>query len=64
MLPPRGGGGEHFSKTFSIFYMLNSKNMFSTHIFQLVLSNEKTAFVDKSSVKPTIFFIELKYHFL
>ena len=21
-----GGGGKHFSKTFSIFYMLNSKN--------------------------------------
>ena len=42
-----GGGGEHFSKTFFIFYMLN----------------EKTAFVDKSRVEPTIFFIE-KYHFL
>ena len=30
-------GGKHFSKTFSIFYMLNGKKEFSTHIFQLVL---------------------------
>ena len=53
-----GGGGKHFSKTFSIFYMLNSKKEFSTHIFNWYLSNEKTAFVDKSRVQPTIFFIE------
>ena len=32
--------------------------MLSTHIFQLVLSNEKTVFADYARVKPTIFFIE------
>ena len=47
-------GGKHFSKTFSIFCMLNSKNRF----FNWYLSNKKTAFVDKSRVEPTIFFIE------
>ena len=50
--------GKHFRKTFSIFYMLNSKNSFQTIFFNWYLSNEKTAFVDKSRVKPTIFFIE------
>ena len=50
-------GGKHFSKTFSIFYMLNSKN----RVFNL--SNEKTAFVDKSRVEPTIFSWK-KYRFL
>ena len=34
--------------------MLNSKNRF----FNPYLSNEKTAFVDKSRVEPSIFFIE------
>ena len=40
--------GEHFSKTFSIFYMLNmcNKNIVLTHIFELLgLSNEKNSFV-------------------
>ena len=46
--------GEHFSKTFSIFYMLNFQLIF----FDWYLSNEKTAFVDKSRVEPTILFIE------
>ena len=45
---------EFFSKTFSIFFMLNSKN----RVFNWYLSNEKTAFVDKSRVEPTFFFIE------
>ena len=49
-----GGGGKHFSKTFSIFYMLSFQPIF----FNWYLSNEKTAFVDKSRVEPTIFFIE------
>ena len=54
-----GGGGKHFSKTFSIFYMLNSKNrVFNPYFSNWFLSNEKTAFVDKSMVEPTIFFIE------
>ena len=52
-------GGKHFSKTFSIFYMLNSKNrVFSLNFFNCYLSNGKTAFVDNSRVKATIFFIE------
>ena len=52
-------GGKHFSKTFSIFYMLNSKNrVFSPYFFNMYLSNEKMANVDKSRIEPTIFFIE------
>ena len=52
-------GGEHFSKTFSIFYVLNIENrVFNPYFFNLYLSNEKTAFVDKSSVEPTLLFIE------
>ena len=39
--------------------MLNSKNrVFNPIFFNWYLSNEKTAFVDKSRVEPTIFFIE------
>ena len=40
--------------------MLNSKNRVFNPYFSIgwYLSNEKTAFVDKSSVEPTIFFIE------
>ena len=57
------GGGEHFSKTFSIFYMLNSKSSFQPIFFNWYLSKEKTAFVDKSKVEPTIFFIEKKISF-
>ena len=50
------GGGEHFSKTFSIFYMLNSENrVFNPYFFNCYLSNEKTAFVDDSRVKAIIF---------
>ena len=48
------GVGEHFSKTFSIFYMLNSK----IRVFDWHLSNEINAFADNSSVEPIIFFIE------
>ena len=59
-----GPGGEHFSKTFSIFYVLNSKNrFFNPYLFNWYLSNEKTAFVDKSRVEPTILII-VKNHFL
>ena len=47
-----GGGGKHFSKTFSIFYMLNSKNPYVSIV------TCSTAFVDNSRVKATIFFIE------
>ena len=46
--------GKHFSKTFSIFFMLNSRKRVSNWY----LSNEKTASVDKSRIEPTIFFIE------
>ena len=39
--------------------MLNSKNrVFNPFFFNCYLSNEKTAFVDDSRVKATIFFIE------
>ena len=39
--------------------MLNSKKQsFQPIFFNWYLFNEKTAFVDKSSVEPTIFFIE------
>ena len=52
--------GKHFSKTFSIFYMLNSKNRVFNPYFSSGTCpiNEKTAFVDKSRVEPTIFIIE------
>ena len=53
--------GGHFSKTFSIFYMLNmcNKNRVLAHIFELLgLSNEKNSFVENSRVEPTIFFME------
>ena len=30
-----GGGGEHFSKTFSIFYMLNGKNRVFNPYFKM-----------------------------
>ena len=53
-----GHGGKHFSKTF-LFYMLNSKTVFSTHIcFNWYLSNEKNTFANNSRVEPTICFIE------
>ena len=52
------GGGKHLSKTFSIFYMLDSKIAVFNPYFNWYLSNEKTAFVDKSRVELTIFFIE------
>ena len=52
-------GEKHLNKWFSIFYMLNSKNQsFQPIFFNCYLSNEKTDFVDKSRVEPTIFFIE------
>ena len=39
--------------------MLNSKNdVFNPYFFNWYLSHEKTAFVDKSRVNPTLFFIE------
>ena len=51
----RGGG----STSVKCFYMLNSKNrVFNPYFFNWYLSNEKTAFVDKSRVEPTILFIE------
>ena len=51
-----GLGGKHFSKTFSIFYMLDKS--FQPIFFNRYLSNEKMAFVDKSRIEPTIFLIE------
>ena len=57
------GGGSTSVKLFLFSICWIAKTEFTTHIFNWYLSNEKTAFVDKSSVEPTIFFIE-KYHFL
>ena len=52
-------GGKHFSKTFSIFYMLNSKNRVFQPIFlNRCLSNEKNTFADNSRAEPTIFLME------
>ena len=53
------GGGEHFSKTFSIFYVLNSKNrVFNPYFLNRYLSNEKNTFANNSRVEPTIFLME------
>ena len=52
-----GGGVKHLSKTFSIFYILNGKTDFSTHIFNWYLSNENNTFADKLRQKPTIPFM-------
>ena len=59
------GGGGHFSKTFSVFFMLNmfSKTEFWPISLNCHLSNEKNTFVEKSRVEPTIFFME-NFHFL
>ena len=52
-------GGKHLSKTFSIFYMLNSKNwVFDPYFLSRYLSNEKNAFADNSRVDSTIFLME------
>ena len=54
-----GGGGKHCSKTFSIFYMLNSKKQGFQPIFlDMYLSNEKNTFADNSRVEPTIILME------
>ena len=53
-----GRGRKHFSKKFSIFYMLNSKNRVFNPNFQLVLVQWETVFVNKSRVEPIAFFIE------
>ena len=48
---------KHFCKTFSIFYMLNSK----TRLFKPYFLN---TFVDNLRVKPTILFMEkILFHF-
>ena len=54
-----GGGGKLF--LFPICW--TAKTVFSTHIFNWYLCNEKKTLADNSSVEPTIFFME-KYHFL
>ena len=55
----RGGGG-HFSKTFSIFYMLNNKHRVFSPYFSVCTFPMKKHFVDNSRVEPTFFFIERK----
>ena len=52
-------GGKHFSKYFSIFYILNSKNQVFQSIFlKRYLSNEKNTFADNLRVESTIFLME------
>ena len=52
-------GGKHFSKNvFYFLYVEKQKQSFQPIFLNWYLSNEKTAFVDKSRVEPTIFFIE------
>ena len=54
-----GGGGKHFSKTFSIFYMLNGKNrVFNPDFLKRYLSNEKNTFADSSRVETISFLME------
>ena len=53
--------GEHFSKAFSILYMLNSKNSVFNPYFNWYLPNEKNTFADNSKVEPTIFFMEISF---
>ena len=48
------GWGKHFSKTFSIFYMLNSRNSFQPIFLNRYLYNEKHIFADDSRVETTI----------
>ena len=52
-----GGGGKHFSKTFSISYMLNSKNsVFDPYCSCCLVGKNTCAY--NSRVKITIFFME------
>ena len=51
-------GGKHFSKAFSISYMLNSKNSVFDPDFNRYWSNAKNTCSYNSRVKITIFFME------
>ena len=52
----RGGGGGALQLNFLYFLYVEYQNQsFQPIFFNWYLSNEKTAFVDKSSVEPTIF---------
>ena len=51
-------GGKHFSKTFSISYMLNSKNSVFDPYFNGYWSNAKNTCAYNSRVEITIFFME------
>ena len=59
-----GGGGEHFSQTFSNFYVLNSKNGVFNPYVSIGTCPMKKHFFYKSRVEPAIFFIEKKKNFL
>ena len=52
----RGGGGgrKHFRKTFSIFYMLNSRN----RVFNPYLAKDKNIFADDSRVETNVLTME------
>ena len=50
--------GKHFSKTFSIFYMLNSKNIVFNPYFSIGTCPMRKLLLWKSRVEPTIFSIE------
>ena len=52
------GGTEYFSETFSIFYMLISKNRVFNQYCSIGTYPMRKTLADKSSIEPTIFFIE------
>ena len=53
------GGGKHFSKTFSISYVLNSKNsVFDPYFLKMYWYNAKNTCEYNSRVKITIFLME------
>ena len=53
------GGGKHFSKTFSISYMLNSKNSaFDPYFFKRYWSNSTHVCAYHARVEISIFFME------
>ena len=53
-----GGGAKHFSKTFSSFYVLNSKNrVFNPYFLIGTCPMRKNTFSDNLRVEPTIIFM-------
>ena len=59
-----GGGGKHLSKTFSIFYMLNSKNGVFNPYFSIGTCPMRKRLLWISRGLNLLSFLEKKYHFL